>query len=60
MCTRKDYERAAKIVRSVKNQHLPTDECNGPNLVREAFVMFFQEDNPRFDADRFREACVLS
>lgn len=25
--------------------------------VQEAFIALFRDDNPRFDADRFREAC---
>jgi len=48
MMTRKDYERAAKILRGL------------PEGVRHeaarAFVEFFVTDNPRFNAERFYEA----
>jgi hypothetical protein len=46
---------------------LPFDEslrnkCKGAVVwtVREAFVVFFSGDNPRFDVDRFRAACLSS
>lgn len=50
---RKDYDKAAEIVRQ------DADE-NGDifsKLMQESFVQFFQKDNPRFDANRFRQAC---
>lgn len=47
--TKKDYERAARIV-----QEFPR-----PLAIIIAFVAFFREDgNPRFDEARFRAACV--
>ena len=51
MHTRKDYEKAASIARQWK-KHSP--EVHGE--IVGAFVEFFRGDNPRFDADRFREA----
>jgi hypothetical protein len=48
--TKKDYERAAMIVRG----YPPTGVSD---VVCDAFVMFFRGDNPRFDGDRFRAAC---
>lgn len=59
MMSRKDYERAAKIVRDTCGlYHGTTDSCEA-SIVREAFVAFFQGENPRFDADRFRSACEV-
>ena len=65
MMTRKDYVSAAAIVKTQAdaidasytvpragklNDTVRTHLCS-------AFVAFFRSDNPRFDADRFREAC---
>lgn len=47
MMTKKDYERAVKII---CHSHRSAE-------VVEAFIQFFQGDNPRFDEDRFVEAC---
>ncbi len=72
MMTRKDYQRAAEIVNEQWNATgILYDVNNGkltPEQVRavlklvatdmeNAFVRFFQGDNPRFDEKRFREAC---
>ena len=59
MMTRKDYLRAASIVRDLgRRGKVPTEVAEGArDLMRDAFVTFFRGDNPRFDADRFREAC---
>ncbi len=46
--TRKNYEAAAAIVRETPEN---------PYTVQEAFVTLFTNDNPRFDAARFRAAC---
>ena len=52
--TRKDYIRAAAIVSGIgTGKHAPMLAWQ----TREAFVTLFAGDNPRFDADRFREAC---
>jgi hypothetical protein len=47
MNTRKDFERAAEIVR----------DSTSPITVCKAFIAFFRADNPRFDAGRFMVAC---
>ena len=46
--TRKDYERAAEIIRI---------EGEGSQELIGTFVQFFQGDNPRFDKERFKAAC---
>lgn len=48
MNTRKDYIRAAEIVKNAPTANLS---------ICVAFVKFFREDNPRFDAKRFLIAC---
>lgn len=50
MNTKKDFERAAALVRA-------TREKWANQIMTDAFVAFFQGENPRFDAARFREAC---
>lgn len=60
MNTKKDYERAAKIVREFRLHNLEyaaTDRC--ADLIQESFVRFFQDENPRFDEKRFRAACLI-
>jgi hypothetical protein len=52
MMTKKDYIRAAEIVRDVARQR-----AHHVSTVRQAFVLFFQGDNPRFDQSRFVDAC---
>jgi len=68
--TKKDYDKAAKIVQDLyltayqpRNQ-VSTDEdgepvydCHLPIAVENAFIQFFQNNNPRFDRDRFVKAC---
>jgi hypothetical protein len=49
MMTKKDYVRAAEICKD--------DYDSDANVVR-AFVDFFTGDNPRFDVERFVEACM--
>ena len=54
MMTKKDYIRAADIVRAhfeARPRVMPVE------ALTETFVAFFRGDNPRFDVDRFREAC---
>lgn len=75
MMTKKDYERAAGIIRRMA-ENVPSHcirplqegestrskgmHCEGIVIwtARESFVNLFAGDNPRFDADRFRAACV--
>jgi hypothetical protein len=47
---KKNYEKAAKIVRKMK-------ETDFTGAMEDAFVELFQDDNPRFDEERFRFAC---
>jgi len=61
--TRKDYEALAEHIRNAC-QHWQTEEDRAlAQLVMRGFVENFQEyleeDNPRFDSARFREACGL-
>lgn len=73
--TRKDYERAAAMVRDLMigvttlpkgnitikgNVTTVRDRIVGVHAAQEAFILFFTRDNPRFDADKFRKACELS
>jgi hypothetical protein len=51
--TKKDYERAARIIQYRRSGDKDTDG----RLVG-TFVTFFMDDNPRFDEVRFRAACV--
>lgn len=64
--TKKDYIRAAEIIR--KEHPEPDGSVVLPGAVLRAmkrqkdevvdcFVVFFKTDNPRFDEERFREAC---
>jgi hypothetical protein len=49
MMTKKDYVRAAEICK---------DDFDSDEHVVKAFVDFFTGDNPRFDVERFVEACM--
>lgn len=51
MMTKRDYEKAAEIVRK---RILPARDYE---LIVSSFVQLFANDNPRFDATRFRKAC---
>lgn len=50
--SRKDYVAAARIVRSARYL-----SAEARALVVSDLVTFFADDNPRFSATRFREAC---
>lgn len=55
--TKKDFERAASIVRRIHdNEKGETSFPRAPN-VEDAFVEFFRVDSSRFDESRFRNAC---
>lgn len=65
--TKKDYIKAAKIVNDIRT-HAKTlsrvscaqqihDSENTAIEVENAFILLFQEDNPRFDKTRFLAAC---
>lgn len=51
MMSRKDYEKAARIVSETAFD--PGERL----LAIDCFALFFSDDNPRFDVDRFRKAC---
>jgi hypothetical protein len=58
--TKKDYIRAAEIVRVFRNYHGPGDMSEGIAVhIEDALVDLFAPDNRRFDVDRFREACKI-
>jgi len=63
--TRKDYKELAEAIKSVLE--IPSDDKDR-NIVKWAFKLmlhnggfedYMREDNPRFDSERFREACGL-
>lgn len=59
--TKKDYERAAWIIQrwaASDDGHTPHAPGDCTNDMISAFVEFFEGDNTRFDAARFRRACV--
>jgi len=48
--SKKDYEKAARITQRYDSpQH---------TAVEQSFVDLFRDDNPTFDEERFRRACV--
>lgn len=49
MMHKKDYLKAVKIVHCFPFIH--------QQMIVKAFVELFQGDNPKFDEDKFREAC---
>jgi hypothetical protein len=53
MMSKKDYIRAAEIVKDIAR----FTSVEHASAVRQAFSRFFRGDNPRFDQDRFIEAC---
>ncbi len=59
--TRKDYERAAKIIRARNVTYVDSafkqEAAEHTASICETFVAFFRGDNPDFDAKRFRDAC---
>lgn len=53
--TRKDYIKAAKMIRTQMSWGATKHGAN--DTVVQDFTEFFRDDNPRFDANRFRQAC---
>lgn len=51
--TKKTYIRAAELVR----EHIGGDSALEHTKVVGLLCELFSEDNPRFDSERFREAC---
>jgi hypothetical protein len=64
--SKKDYERAAEIVQGWEETGqleatTAFEQCLvsvGTKAMTEAFLKFFSADSPRFDAARFRAACM--
>lgn len=64
---RKDYVKAAGIVKKQRNEARSTSRVIGPKQrlyeesvaieLENAFVELFQGDNPRFDKNKFLDAC---
>jgi hypothetical protein len=52
MMTRKDYVEVAKII----SKHSKGDVCRLDVLIDD-FAFWFAEDNPRFNMEKFMEAC---
>lgn len=63
MLSKKDYIRMAYIVRAHDTNPYAYDRataCEHARIVRNAFLEFIAFDgNPRFDRERFRNACGL-
>lgn len=61
--SKKDYEKAAQIAQGVPFEiggvAVEGYSCRDTHeAIVEAFVELFRDDNPLFDAARFRRACV--
>ena len=54
--TRKDYENIADIIREAKKEQ---DAQYMIQYIESAFQCLFASDNPRFDHDKFKQACQL-
>ena len=57
MSSRKDFEATARIIRAARLSNIITDE--GQRLLTEAFVKVYEQENPRFNVNRFALACGL-
>jgi hypothetical protein len=61
MMTKKDYKRAANLVAWMrKDERRTVDMSRGIPVsitLEQTFIEFFRGDNPRFNEDRFQEAC---
>lgn len=61
--TRKDYKAMSEDIRQAWQKWSDTSEQDIAQRVLRAFVdefeMYLEEDNPRFDSVKFREACGL-
>jgi hypothetical protein len=54
MASKKDYEKAVRIVTEVGRKYGPVPAA----LVSSSFAALFADDNPLFDDDRFGTACA--
>ena len=59
MMTKKDYKRAAEIVLDSAKSFGKRDAIANVALVAmiDGFTLLFRGDNPRFDVEKFHEAC---
>ena len=57
MFTKKDYKAIAEILNKA-HETSPTDVNEVLDYVRRELTQLFAADNPRFDADRFADACA--
>jgi hypothetical protein len=57
MNTQKDFIMAAKIVNDAFRNCKDSIEESSALAIQETFVKFFSMQNPRFNKDRFIEAC---
>jgi hypothetical protein len=61
MMTKKDYIRAANAIAWLRKDERRRIDMSGreptSNIVEQTFIEFFRGDNPRFDKERFQEAC---
>jgi hypothetical protein len=59
MITKMHFQAAAKQVKDQFSAHKPTKKhVDFFHAIRENFVVLFAQSNPRFNADRFRDACT--
>ena len=64
MLTRKHFRIIARIIRGLRPAESSNNYCNGKNhvltdLVKELAV-YFANDNPKFDRQRFLDACKIN
>lgn len=61
MLTRKDYKAIAKIIRDNRPAESDNDYSNGKNHavsdISKALADYLESDNPRFNRQRFYDAC---
>lgn len=55
--TKRDYRRAAGIVRAHMLGASTPSQRRIATFIREAFIEFFTGDNSRFDVESFTKAC---
>lgn len=58
--TRKDYELIAKALRQEIDAACSCNDCHIKRRMVKSLATVLQEDNPRFNPDKFIKACGLS
>ena len=58
MMSRKDYKAIAEIIRQERKEEFCIDDIPVHSLI-DSLCSYFQQDNPRFDKDKFIVACRL-